>query len=183
MRSDETGFTSIYEEHYGRVLGYAQRRTAADSAREVADEVFLIAWRRREGLPEAVLPWLLVTARNVLSEHHRRGHRADALVQEIARTASVVHEAGPDETVLERLTVLTALTQLSDSHRDLLIMTVWDGLSPREAARVAGCSPATVTVRLHRARQSLTRALERADADDFAAHQVPHDDQPLGRRL
>lgn len=181
MRSDDAGFTSIYTEHYGRVLGYAMRRTTADAAREVADEVLLIAWRRRDGLPEAVLPWLLVTARNVLSEHRRRGHRVDALAEEIARTTRVVHEAGPDETVLERLTVLTALAALSDSHRDVLIMTVWDGLSPREAPRVAGCSPATVTVRLHRARQSLTRALHRADADDLTDHQVPQHDRTMGR--
>lgn len=144
--------------------------------------MFLIAWRRRDGLPEAVLPWLLVTARNVLSEHRRRGHRADALVEEIARTAGAAHEAGTDKTVLERLTVLTALAQLSGSHRDLLIMTVWDGLSPREAARVAGCSPATVTVRLHRARQSLTRALHRAESDDLTGHQLARHDRTMGRR-
>jgi RNA polymerase sigma-70 factor (ECF subfamily) len=35
----------------------------------------------------------------------------------------------------------------------------WHGLSPREAARVVGCSTATFSVRLHRARKRLQQAL------------------------
>ena len=37
---------------------------------------------------------------------------------------------------------------------------VWHDLTPREAAAVLGCSPATYYVRLHRARRRLERALQ-----------------------
>ncbi len=185
MNPDEASFTRIYQTYYGRVLGYAMRRTSTEQAREAADEVFLIAWRRRAELPGAVLPWLLVTARHVLGDQWRRGQRDDALTAEIARTARASDDVGADDPALERLTVLTALSQLSDSDREVLMLTVWDGLSTRDAARVAGCSPATLAVRVHRARRRLTEALRHADGDGRDPHDVtePQIDLTSGRNL
>src|SRR3954454_4802563 len=79
---DADRFTRLYEAYYRRVVGYALRRAAAEVAREVADESFLIAWRRLPDVPEPALPWLLVTARNLLGDHHRSGRRADVLLVE-----------------------------------------------------------------------------------------------------
>jgi RNA polymerase sigma factor (sigma-70 family) len=166
---DDERFTRIYQENYRRVLGYAARRAAPEAAQEAADEVFLIAWRKLPAVPDDPLPWLLVTCRNVLSEQRRGGRRADALVLEIARTASA--HSGPDaaESVIERSVVLQAVAGLSEADREALMLTVWDGLRPRDAARVAGCSAATFTVRLHRARRRLHAALTRLDDDlDFS---------------
>lgn len=82
---DEVAFSRLYSQHYHRVLAYGMRRTAPDVAKDVTDETFLIAWRRRHDLPRSVLPWLLVTARNTLSEHSRRQKRQDALMTALKR--------------------------------------------------------------------------------------------------
>lgn len=166
MGEDEARFTRLYERFYPRVLAYAARRVASDQAREVADETFLIAWRRLTDIPDSVLPWLLVTARNIISDHARRGRRRDALVVELARCSEEMGQQGQpgaDVIAVEGITVLGALAQLSNRDREALMLTVWDGLTSREAARATGCSPATFAVRLHRARRRLAAELEQLD--------------------
>lgn len=168
MDEDETRFTRLYAEHYSRVLAYALRRVARDAAREVADETFLIAWRRLADVPLAPLPWLLVTARNVLLDQRRKDHRQTAIVAELARCCDTLAARGPDEITVERVRVLQALAALAAQDRECLILTVWDGLSRGQAATVAGCATTTFTVRLHRARRRLAEAL--AHMDGAAEH-------------
>lgn len=171
MGQDEACFTRLYEQFYPRVLAYALRRVPSDQARDAVDETFLIAWRRLAELPDAALPWLLVTARNTLADQLRRGRRQDVIAEEVARCSHEVL-AGPDVEVVERITVLSALAQLSERDRDVLMLTIWDGLSHREAAVVAGCSMASFAVRLHRARRRFAAALDqqenRLDGDESA---------------
>ncbi|HEY9475918.1 MAG TPA: sigma factor [Mycobacteriales bacterium] len=86
-------FTQMYERFYPRVLGYAARRVALDQAREVADETFLVAWRKLSDIPEAaVLPWLLVVARHTIVDQVRRGRRQDALALELTRCVEKVNQ-------------------------------------------------------------------------------------------
>jgi RNA polymerase sigma factor (sigma-70 family) len=158
--ADADRFTRLYEANYRRVVGYALRRAPAEVAREVADESFLIAWRRLPEVPEPALPWLLVTARNLLGDHHRSGRRADVLLVEAVGIAA---EPDPSEAVVERSVVLQAVGALPAADREALVLTVWDGLSNRDAASVAGCSIGTFAVRLHRARRRLRAQLDRID--------------------
>lgn len=168
----EAQFTRLYKQYYPRVLAYALRRIAPDQAREAADETFLIAWRRWDELPDKPLPWLLVTARNVISDQVRRSRRQDAIALELARFADSLDETGADAIAVERITVLGALARLPEQDRDALMLTVWDGLSHGEAATVCGCSRATFAVRLHRARRRLAEALEETDTALRPKHQT-----------
>jgi len=167
--ADEVRFTRIYRDSYSRVLGYAARRTSPELAREAVDEVFLRAWRRLPDVPDPPLPWLLVAARNVLSEQRRGGARADALALEIARVP--LFQTDPSDAVAERDVVLRALAGLVETDREALMLTVWDGLGHRDAALIAGCSAGAFAVRLHRARRRLRT--EMARLDDAEAPIVP----------
>ena len=153
----------MYEQLHPQVLAYAWRHVGADRAYEVADETFLIAWRRRDALPEAALPWLLVTARNVMRQLARTDRRIDATAVEWDRR-SATDQVGADVVAIERINVLEALASLSDDDREALLLTVWDGLNNRQAAAVVSCSVAAFAVRLHRARRRLALALEHREA-------------------
>ncbi|MCG2801787.1 MAG: hypothetical protein L6311_06800, partial [Cellulomonas sp.] len=50
--------------------------------------------------------------------------------------------------------------RLSDTEREALLLAAWDGLTPQQAAQVAGCSVAAFTKRLSRARARLVEAQE-----------------------
>ncbi|RKS79728.1 RNA polymerase sigma-70 factor (ECF subfamily) [Actinomadura pelletieri DSM 43383] len=154
---DERRFTAIYDACRQRVWAYAVSRAGRQVADEVVSETFAIAWRRLADIPDPALPWLLGVARNVLRDRHRAQVRDEAFHAELGRwTARPTGDIAED--VAERLAVLRAMATLPDADREILILVAWQGLSPREAARVVGCSPAALRVRLHRARRRLVRA-------------------------
>jgi RNA polymerase sigma-70 factor (ECF subfamily) len=68
-------FEELYRTHAGAVLAFAHRRAAEDVAEDVLSEVFLVAWRRLEDVPEQPLPWLLGVARRVLANRRRAESR------------------------------------------------------------------------------------------------------------
>ncbi len=137
---------------------------AADDA---VSEVFVIAWRRLDDVPDDALPWLLGCARHVLAHQRRRSGRDLALLDRLAAgggPGSVL--GGPDSTLGGDRVLGRALAQLSALDRELLLLIAWEGLEPGQAARVLGCSRNALAVRLHRARKRLAAALSAAEADD-----------------
>jgi RNA polymerase sigma factor (sigma-70 family) len=149
-------FEDLYAQHAVSVKGYALRRTDPARADDVVAEVFLIAWRRLPDVPAEPRPWLFGVARRVLSNERRRAARQDA----VADRLSVPDGASADGAGAGGA-LGAALAALSDTDREALLLTAWEGLNHREAARVLGVREATFTVRLHRAKRRLARALER----------------------
>jgi RNA polymerase sigma-70 factor (ECF subfamily) len=69
----------------------------------------------------------------------------------------------PDQR-LESQELYSAISALPDDFRDALIAIDVVGLSYREAAQALSVREATITTRLHRARQRVARTLQAADA-------------------
>ena len=158
---DGRRFDALWDAHYRAVVAYAARR-APGHERDIAAEVFLVAWRRRERVPDDALPWLLAIARNKLANHRRGARRRLAALVRLAREPQ---RAGPDPAEAPDVSGLrAALARLSERDREIIALTAWDGLTASQAGAVIGVSPQAAAVRLHRARARLAAALERADA-------------------
>ena len=169
MDPDTARFERVRAQTLDRVTGYVRNRVPPDEVADVVSDIYLVAWRRRGELPGHHLPWLLVVARNTVSQHRRGSGRDTALEVELQRLHHLLATTDGDVAVevTERITVLAAVDSLSPSEREVLVLSVWDGLTARQAAVVLGCSPATFTVRLHRARARLARAMTAQDAMDL----------------
>jgi RNA polymerase sigma-70 factor (ECF subfamily) len=103
--------------------------------------------------------WRYGIARHVVAGTLRR--TTDERRRTAAGGAGPAAAAGSAEEVTAgRLDALAALARLTAAEREAVRLVAWEGLSPGQAARVAGCSTATFTVRLHRARRRLARCLE-----------------------
>jgi RNA polymerase sigma-70 factor (ECF subfamily) len=157
---DADAFRSLYRAHHGRVCAYLAHRTDAGAVEDLAAEVFLVAWRRQHEMPAHVLPWLLNIAGKCMA-NQRRGHgRRLALAEGAARAAG---EPRTTEQVLvqeaQRRAIVGALATLEQEQRELLILRHWDGLAPRDIARVLELSPVAARARLHRATRRLQREL------------------------
>ncbi|MFI0424097.1 RNA polymerase sigma factor [Spongiactinospora sp. 9N601] len=157
MDDSQARLTALYEEHYRSVLSYALLRADQGAAEDIAGETFVIAWRKLDRLPEPPLPWLLGVARNLARTQRRTALRRQTL---LARLAELAPAADVAEQVTERQAALTALAELSELDAEAMLLAGWYGLTPAQAARIAGCSTRAFTVRLHRARRRLTDALD-----------------------
>lgn len=159
MSTDQARFERVFAAHYAAVVKYAMRRVGTGAADEVAAETFLVAWRRLDRVPDDPLPWLYATARRVIANEYRRRGRAARLGDRVAAEAIPI-PADPGEFVPDGIRVHAALAGLSERDREVLRLTEWEQLTAAEASRVLGCAKASFTVRLHRARRRLARALE-----------------------
>lgn len=155
-------FEGIFSSCYSKVLGYAIRRTDDRTAAEDAvSETFLVAWRRLDDVPGEALPWLLGVARKVLANQRRAaGRRApDGPLIPLEAVADPAPGAAVADLVADRHAFAAAFAALSPADREVLTLVSWDGLSPKEAATVLDCTPATFYLRLHRARKRLLKEL------------------------
>ncbi|RLP90632.1 RNA polymerase sigma factor [Micromonospora sp. CV4] len=163
-------FRGVYARHYPDVVRYGLRRLdGLTAAEELAQEVFLVAWRRRSELPARTLPWLYGVARRLLANHWR-AQRAVPTSVELTEAAALDRHDG----VVRLVDVRAALSRLSDDDQEILRLVGWEQSSLSEAALVLGCGAATAKVRLHRARRRLTEMLREQP------EQIPSLDGQLG---
>lgn len=155
----EGWFTETYAVHYPHLVRYGLRRLAdLDAAAELAQDVFVVAWRRRTDVPDHSLPWLYGVARRLLANKRRAGPAPVPITDpDLLRDRRVID---PDATVAVA-EVRAALATLGELDQEILRLVGWEELTVAEAADVLGCSRTAAAVRLHRARRRLTAAMAR----------------------
>ncbi|MBP2269299.1 RNA polymerase sigma-70 factor (ECF subfamily) [Pseudarthrobacter sp. PvP004] len=165
----EAEFEALYRAHYRRVYHYILRRIGdPETAQELTDDVFWIAWRKFNDQNDAGLPWLCAVAHNLLGNEFRgRKRRRELMVKlrEFARMRAAGQETPVDgsrpgaEPASDP--VMETLGRLPEHHREVLILVYWDNFTTAELARCLGCTEGTAGVRLHRAKKAFAEAAAR----------------------
>jgi RNA polymerase sigma-70 factor (ECF subfamily) len=163
----EGPFRDLYRAHFDAVLAYAVRRTeqAADAA-DVVAETFLVAWRRAPEIPggPGARLWLFGVARRVLANHHRGGRRRHQLGLRLRDRLTAADARDHAEDVASRGVVTTAMRRLGELDREVLALSAWEELEPREIAEVLGISADAARTRLTRARRRMRELLGHDEA-------------------
>ncbi len=157
----DEAYRRLYDANVRAILGYALRRTTSpEDAADVTAETMLVAWRRLHEMPagDDARLWLYGVARRVLANQRRGSERRDRLGARLREQLTTV-SPDPTDAVADRLGVRAALGRLGASDRELLELTAWEGLEPREVAEVLGIPARTVRTRLSRARARLRAEL------------------------
>jgi RNA polymerase sigma-70 factor, ECF subfamily len=156
------GFEQLFRDTRTDLLAYIMRRSeSAEDAADVLAETYLIAWQKLDAIPTGgrARLWLFGVARNLLLKGASRRRSRHALAERLAgevRIAYLSHAPVEDA----RSSVLrAALAALPERDREILMLTAWEGLTPKEIAAVVGTPVNIVRVRLHRARSRLKREL------------------------
>jgi RNA polymerase sigma factor (sigma-70 family) len=136
----------------------------ADLSRDVAQDVFLAAWRDLGQLrdPDSFLPWLRQLTRHrayhVLRTERRRARRLDDRdIDRVAATAIDPRPTAADAMLAheERRILEAALDNLPDDAREVVTLYYREGQSTAHVAALLGISEANVRQRLARARARL----------------------------
>jgi RNA polymerase sigma-70 factor, ECF subfamily len=159
VRSDRAAFEDLFRTHVGAVHAYALRRSDPATADDVVADTFLVCWRRFDRVPAEPLPWLYAVARRCLANRLRAGRRERARIVPAAASPTDPTADAFEQHARAR-DVLAALALLPPKEREALQLCAWEGLSPADAARVAGCTASAFRARLHRGRRRLAAALD-----------------------
>ena len=155
----------LFAEHAQAVRAYALRRIDPSTADDVVSEVFVVAFRRLEEIPDEPLPWLLATARRILANHRRAAGRREAATAQL----TALHTGLWRDDMADEPELLGALAKLSERDREILLLVAWEDLDPASAAAALGCSRATFAVRLHRARRRLAATMTQTERESDIA--------------
>jgi len=165
MPGTRESFALVVYEHGQAVHAYLARRAGRQVADDLLTEVWLRAWRSRGSYDPSwggPRPWLYGIARNVLRVHWRLRTDRPAPPVRLAEDPWPAVDERVDAVRL-RQALGGALAELSEEHREVLLLVAWEQLTPAEVAVSLGIPPGTVRSRLHRARHVLQRFVDASD--------------------
>jgi len=151
---DDAWFDGLFRAHSTALFRYFVRRGAGGDAQDLAADVLVTAWRRREDVPDgAELPWLYRTAGYTLANHRRKGRPIP-----VADVPEMMDDADPASLSMVDEEVRAVLAALSPRDRQVLLLHAWDGLDGDQLAEVLGIGRGGADAALSRARAHLRQA-------------------------
>ncbi len=161
-------FELVFRRHHAVILAFLARRVqqpelAADLLAETFASLLALVRDPRHAVPPIPVAWLLVTARNLLIDSHRRGTVDDRARRRLAMEPVVL-----DDRDLERVEEISAETDLMRELASRLEPDQFQALRARvldereygEIAAQLKCSESVVRKRVSRALGVLRRAME-----------------------
>ncbi len=144
-----------------------------DSAVELSQLAWIRAWQKLDQFKgdSSFTTWLTrITINLCLDEIRKRKRNAADSIEELDESGGVerklpVMEFNPTARMERselRRKIDEALSQLSDSHRSVIVLHEFEGMEYREIAEAMGCSIGTVMSRLFYARRRLASLLSGA---------------------
>jgi RNA polymerase sigma-70 factor (ECF subfamily) len=167
LAGDNRAFTEIMRKHKDAVYRFVRQYVGdADEAYDLVQETFVAAWSALSGFDKdkPLSAWLRRIALNKCRDWTRRRkvRRFFFAAESINSSPREIASPTPaDNSAQEiQLAALDAgLAALPQSLKEPLLLTLFEGLSHKEAARVLNVSPKAIETRLYRARQILAQKI------------------------
>lgn len=172
-------FSRVYLEYQPRILAYASRLIGREEADDVTQEIFAKISRSLGTLsdPSKLASWIYAIAINTIRDTARA--RASRLDRPAGDPGSPGGDAPPHDTIAEAADVgartpeeiairnemvacyLDFVDRLPPDHREVYVLSEFEGLSNADIARRLSLSVGAAKIRLHRARTELNEELRR----------------------
>jgi RNA polymerase sigma factor (sigma-70 family) len=175
----------LFDRYQAPLLNFYSKMTQDRTVSEdLVQEVFLRILRYRQSYRPGTTfrTWMYQIARNTRIDQVRKVRPESPLVSEPITTARA---SDPSERQQEAQLLQSALMQLPEDKREILVLSRFQELKYAEIARLLGCEANTVKVRVHRALQQLREVylgLENNPAGQDR-RRVPADSLPPTRRV
>jgi RNA polymerase sigma factor (sigma-70 family) len=164
-RGDSSAEEDLSLHFHPRIVAMALVRLRdPEAAREIAQEAMLaVLLALREGKlrePEKLPAFVSGTTRNLVNNHLRSLHEQPSHVALDPETPSAVNLATEAELAEQRRAVRAALERIDPRDRIILLLTLVEGMNPRDIAVRVGLSAENVRTRKMRAIRQVTEELQ-----------------------
>lgn len=162
-------FPALVDTYGSLVITIATRLTDPPTGEDIAQEVFLRAYRALSTYDPARIasldlrPWVATITRNLVRNEYRRRDRKPFISLDTER-ATEPAVADPDPASLEAGSVELVLDTLSDAQREAVVLRHIVGLPMREVALTMGCPDGTAKSHVSRGLARLRTALDDKEA-------------------
>lgn len=178
QHGDLDAFKILFDAHYMRLrLATTRILGNGDDAEDICQDTFLKAFKGIQSFKgeSAFYTWIYRIARNLIIDLSRKASRR----YERAGQEDYVFDKSEGDPVIDAFhghienqeeaiysaevgtAIGKALDELSPSHRAVIVLREYDGLSYEEIGKTLHCSVGTVMSRLHHARKKLVALLEK----------------------
>jgi RNA polymerase sigma-70 factor (ECF subfamily) len=157
-QGEHEAFEALVRRHQRMIHALTYRMTGSlANAEDLAQETFIKAFQQLGSYrgDAKFSSWLYRIAMNLCLNWKARENRHQRLHSDYAQHQESGTESGGGRTQQ----IESALLKLHPKQRAAVVLTIYDGMSHAEAARVLGCSETTVSWRLFAARSKLKKLL------------------------
>jgi RNA polymerase sigma-70 factor (ECF subfamily) len=160
---DRDAFAEIYDRHHQAIYTYVYYRVHDPQvAGDLTGEVFLRLVEKIESFTHRgrpILAWLYTIARNLVSDHKRKGARFQTCPLE--EQVITREENLPDavQRTLTRECLIRSLQHLTEDQQQVILCRFVEGRTSAETAALLGKSEGAVKALQHRALAALYRAM------------------------
>ena len=153
-RGDEQALAQLYDRYRSILFGLLLRILHSRSeAEDILQEVFLQVWQRARDFDASrgkVFTWLVTLTRSRAIDRLRALGTRERTIEAAARnTDDIVSDAEQDAIITQRSEIVqTALRELSEEQRQVLLMAYFDGFSQSEIAEKLESPLGTVKTRM-----------------------------------
>ena len=165
----DAAFADLFDDFYSDLLRVAWRICGrSDVAEELCQEAFLRYYERRERLPvgDEARYWLIRVVKNLAFNYEKRlGRERDAYRVFSRQPRNDLRNEGERSVLVEesRDQVRKALLEIPYKLRVALILTEYAGYPYADIARILHISEGNVKIRVFRARQHLSKILQKGE--------------------
>lgn len=171
MASRLRSLAALHDRWAGPLHAFARRRLGSrEAAEEIVQDTLLRAWRNADSFDPtkgSEATWLFTIARNLVIDRLRRRDvrpvAAEGDDDDLERVADRVRPVDGDfevDRMLETWQVADAMADLSDKHRDAILLCHYRGHSVAEAASLLDVPPGTVKSRVYYGLRALRLRLQ-----------------------